>query len=193
MYFIHRFLVVVLLVVPTESYTTTVCKQPRRPCFLNQMSMDINELFEGDVIVLEEANGRPKSLVAVTATKKTLQPLCVRSSSGVEELEEGSIHDIVLYEDEECEPIAMDTVILNADAVVEDVVFTQRCVEDRVTNPHGEHAEGIWGPFPLIPTISTLIPNRFPLPSPSLADVWIVSDPKIIASIWKKTIYLPRR
>ena len=149
--FVDRYLVVVViffLIIRSESFKTwTQIRSQRQPSFLNQLSIDINKLFEGDMIVLEEANGRPRSLAAVTANKMSLQPLCVRSSSGVEELAEGSIHDIILYEDEECEPIAMDTVIMQAGAVVEDVVFTQRCVEDRVTNPHGEHAEGRYIPF----------------------------------------------
>ena len=128
-----------------KTWTHILSRQRRPSSFLPQMSIDINDLFEGDIIVLEGTNNRPRSLAAVTSSKKSLQPLCVRTSSGIDEVEEGgSTQDIVLYEDEECEPIAMDMVLLNADAVVvEDVVFTQRCVEDRVSNPHGEHAEGM--------------------------------------------------
>jgi hypothetical protein len=120
-------------------------------------TLDPSRLFEGDVLVV---NNNPRTLVAVTA-KKTLQPLAIRASSG---LDEGpDIAELVLYEDEERQPLALHDVDVHG--AVADVVFTQRCVEDRVSNPHGEHAE----------------------------DVWVVGDRDVIARIMCADIVLPRR
>ena len=99
------------------------------------------------------------SLAAVTSSRKTLQPLALRTTSG---LDEGGM-EIILYEDEEREPFGITEADLGD--VVDDVVFTQRCVEDRVSNPHGEHAE----------------------------DVWLVSNQNIIKGISTASIILPLR
>jgi hypothetical protein len=122
-------------------------------------NVDVKSLYEGDVIVI--SHNKVVSLAAVTSSK-TLQPLALRQTSRMDELDEGGT-EITLYEDEEQEPFALTGAILGE--VVDDVVFTQRCVEDRISNPHGEHAE----------------------------DVWLVSNQNIIKSISAATIFLPLR
>lgn len=126
----------------------------------SQNNIDIKSLFEGDVVIVSDAK-QMVSLAAVTSSR-TLQPLCLRVTSGIDELEAGG-KEIILYEDEEREPLAVTDVILGE--VIDDVIFTQRCVEDRISNPHGEHAE----------------------------DVWLVANPDIITSISTATIFLPLR
>ena len=123
----------------------------------NNVNIDIKSLFEGDVVVVSHNN--VMSLAAVTSSRKTLQPLALRTTSG---LDEGGM-EIILYEDEEREPFGITEADLGD--VVDDVVFTQRCVEDRVSNPHGEHAE----------------------------DVWLVSNQNIIKGISTASIILPLR
>ena len=114
------------------------------------------------------------SLGVIAPCRSELFPLCVRGgkdirilrqlnltsdseddrSSGLGEL---SIIDIVLYYDD-ASPVAISTggiasmlgkpVKPAVEAVVETVVadacFSQRIVEDRISNPHGEHAEDVW-------------------------------------------------
>ena len=41
-------------------------------------------------------------------------------------------------------PVADSIPVSNIIQVVTDVIYTQRTIEDRVSNPHGEHAEDVW-------------------------------------------------
>ena len=66
-----------------------------------------------------------------------VHPLCLRHSSEESEVDGESI----LFYDEGTDPINIDDVeILNE----VDAIYTQRVVEDRVSNPHGEHSEDAW-------------------------------------------------
>jgi hypothetical protein len=50
--------------------------------------------------------------------------------------------NLELYYFEEIDTIPMNSV--NLVNVVEDAYYTQRIIENRILNPHGEHAEDIW-------------------------------------------------
>lgn len=85
----------------------------------------------------------------------TVHPLCVRN--GDEEATETSLKidkqwiettdkkELVLYYDED-EPKAPLSVLSEDIQKVYDgeVSYTQRVIEDRISNPHGEHAEDLW-------------------------------------------------
>ena len=65
-----------------------------------------------------------------------LHPLCYRSGEDLDDKE------YVLVEDESQDPI-----IIVVDGIVrsiEDVYFSQRPIEDRKLNPHGEHSEDVY-------------------------------------------------
>lgn len=52
--------------------------------------------------------------------------------------------ETILYE-HDTEP----TISINKDNItilytLNDTIYTQRCIEDRISNPHGEHAENVW-------------------------------------------------
>jgi hypothetical protein len=55
---------------------------------------------------------------------------------------EGENDEVFLYynDDEQILPISSVEVV----QLIEDAMYSQRTIEDRVSNPHGEHAEDVW-------------------------------------------------
>lgn len=108
-------------------------------------SYDVKSLFEGDVVFYEmvepsselKQKGGLQSIASVTSSRK-LQPLYRREDREFDEKE------LILYEDTDEEPIPLNNPSINICEVVVGFLYTQRIVEDRVSNPHGEHAEDVW-------------------------------------------------
>ncbi|CAM9356320.1 unnamed protein product [Discosporangium mesarthrocarpum] len=61
----------------------------------------------------------------------TFQPLLTRTATGPQ----------LFFQDEEAEPIASNSPSFRIVRVLDEVWYSQRIVEDRVKNPHGEEAE----------------------------------------------------
>jgi hypothetical protein len=108
-------------------------------------SFDCKSLFEGDVVFYETNSQRSKSqlndgvqsIASVTSCRK-LQPLYRRGDREFDESE------LILYEDTDEEPIPLSDPSIVICEIVDGFLYTQRIVEDRVSNPHGEHAEDVW-------------------------------------------------
>ena len=107
-------------------------------------SYDVKSLFEGDVVFYEmvepsKLNQKDglQSIASVTSSRK-LQPLYRREDREFDEKE------LILYEDTDEEPIPLNDPSIIICEVVVGFLYTQRIVEDRVSNPHGEHAEDVW-------------------------------------------------
>ena len=105
---------------------------------------DFKSLFEGDVVYFEmvetsklQLKDGVQSIASVTSNRK-LQPLYRREDREFDEKE------LILYEDTEEKPISLSDPSIIICEIVVGFLYTQRIVEDRVSNPHGEHAEDVW-------------------------------------------------
>jgi hypothetical protein len=82
-------------------------------------------------------------LGAISGLNK-ISPLCRRP----EEPDAENSPDVMLYYNDDEKEIALSDSSLSVEVevvqVIDDVVYTQRTIEDRVSNPHGEHAEDVW-------------------------------------------------
>ena len=107
--------------------------------------IDRSTLFEGDVVEYSRVPINPTaqmdvpltSLAAVTCNRK-LQPLYRRDS------DTASDDELFLYGDDDEKELVLTDPSITITAVLDDFQYTQRIVEDRVSNPHGEHAEDVW-------------------------------------------------
>lgn len=89
-------------------------------------------LLPGDVIEYKFNDSTSAAIfLGAVLDKNTLHPLCTR--------EHGSLE---LVYDESKPPISFKDVKVGSS--LDDVLWTQRIVEDRVSNPHGEHAEDVF-------------------------------------------------
>lgn len=91
-------------------------------------------------------------LGVITSSKKAVHPLCLRTHS-LDDDKDAEDVDVELFCDDSVPSIAIvsDPVGLQRNrALIVGVVdaslccLSQRIVEDRVSNPHGEHAEDVW-------------------------------------------------
>ena len=105
---------------------------------------DFKSLFEGDVVFYETVEPSKlqlkdgiQSIASVTSSRK-LQPLYRREDREYDEKE------LILYEDTDKEQVSISDPSIVICEVVVGFLYTQRIVEDRVSNPHGEHAEDVW-------------------------------------------------
>jgi hypothetical protein len=79
------------------------------------------------------------SRIGVVYEEGRLHPLCRRP--GDDDFDNDSNEICLFFDDEE------DYVLLSDIAIVsyfEDIVFSQRTIEDRISNPHGEHSEDVY-------------------------------------------------
>ncbi|KAJ1400725.1 hypothetical protein B484DRAFT_241499 [Ochromonadaceae sp. CCMP2298] len=99
--------------------------------------IDIN-VMEWDVVEYQEGEGPSQgtTLGAVVGGGSLVHPLCVREPGS-----EGPDSDFELFFDESLDPVPIDGKVVS---VVNDAFYSQRSIEDRVSNPHGEHAEDMW-------------------------------------------------
>lgn len=101
-------------------------------------------LFQGDVVEYQipielrsDNDKRTHSLAAITNNRK-LQPLYRREA--VDTLSD----EILLFVDDDQGELTLSDPSIIIVALVDEFEYTQRIVEDRVSNPHGEHAEDVW-------------------------------------------------
>lgn len=101
-------------------------------------------LFEGDVVEYQipmklrnKHDSITHSLAAVTYNGK-LQPLYRRESGDT------TSEEILLYADDEQAEMKLNDTSIHIVALMDEFQYTQRIVEDRISNPHGEHAEDVW-------------------------------------------------
>ena len=69
------------------------------------------------------------------------EPLCVQPLCRREE-DDGFFNEMVLIQDE-----SQDSLLIASQdivSIVRDVYFSQRPIEDRILNPHGEHSEDVY-------------------------------------------------
>lgn len=105
---------------------------------------EFQSLHEGDVVLFRDFRegkrqqyGVTRFLAAVTHNKK-LQQLYRRTDGDSSEVE---LH---LYGDDDEAPLDPEDPSIHLTELVDGFQYTQRIVEDRVSNPHGEHAEDVW-------------------------------------------------
>jgi hypothetical protein len=123
----------------------------------------IKDIFEGDIVELKKSN-KDIQLAAVIKVNKDksiiLHPLCLRPSDDIDDNNKDFINissllssfnnqnkEIELYYDETINSISIlyneyDNNIVNV--LRDGVILTQRVIEDRISNPHGEHSEDCW-------------------------------------------------
>ena len=101
-------------------------------------------LFQGDVVEYQirveqrrDKDSCTHSLAAITNNRK-LQPLYRR------EPVDPTCEEILLFVDDDQEEMILSDPSIIIVALVNEFEYTQRIVEDRVSNPHGEHAEDVW-------------------------------------------------
>lgn len=122
----------------------------KRSCLFSKPETDIlkpvdyESLHEGDVVLFLDSRqgkrqlyGPTRFLAAVTHNKK-LQQLYRRTDG-----DSGAV-ELYLYGDDDEEPIDVKDPSISLTELVDGFQYTQRIVEDRVSNPHGEHAEDVW-------------------------------------------------
>lgn len=102
----------------------------------------------GDIIEYSYSEGKERYLGVMTGRDR-LQPLCLRrppeASLGPGEATIDAFDmntTLELFQDEDDEEVSTRGVMIAG--VVEDSFYSQRIVEDRISNPHGEHAEDVW-------------------------------------------------
>lgn len=117
----------------------------------------IKDIFEGDIVELKKS--KDIQLAAVIKVNKDksiiLHPLCIRPSDDIDDNNNDFINisslssnkEIELYYDETINSISIlyneyDNNIVNV--LRDGVILTQRVIEDRISNPHGEHSEDCW-------------------------------------------------
>ena len=141
--------ILILCIFATSSYLSTRTFLKRR-CLLSKSEnsilqpVDFESLHEGDVVLFLDSRieksqqyGPTRFLAAITHNKK-LQQLYRRTDG------DSSAVDLYLYGDDDEEPIDVRDPSVTLTELVDGFQYTQRIVEDRVSNPHGEHAEDVW-------------------------------------------------
>ena len=106
--------------------------------------------FSADDVVIYSPIGDIKNDVdnlrigVVCPHRKIIYPLCCKEEEvQVDEFKQEIL--LNLYYDEILEPYnTCTTPIVSIVGVFNDVQYSQRMIEDRVSNPHGEHAEDVW-------------------------------------------------
>lgn len=92
----------------------------------------------GDVIHYQSFD--MKIGVGVIGTGGEVFPLSKRSN--LESFDTVDDKEVQYVYDEESSPLQQGSFVTKK--VFDEVLLTQRIVEDRVSNPHGEHAEDVW-------------------------------------------------
>ena len=106
--------------------------------------------FSADDVVIYSPIGDIKNDVdnlrigVVCPHRKIIYPLCCKEEEvQVDEFKQEIL--LNLYYDEISEPCNTGTTpSVSIAGVFNDVQYSQRMIEDRVSNPHGEHAEDVW-------------------------------------------------
>jgi hypothetical protein len=131
-------IVTIILLIIVTYFSNAALLQRRHRCPIHDRALSLYGVdgissVEGDIIVYAVAEGEVGLGVLHRGGSK-LSRLMRRGTS-----DDGSI---TLHENEDVPEILVKEVrILN---VLSDVYWTQRIVEDRISNPHGEHAEDVW-------------------------------------------------
>jgi hypothetical protein len=125
---------------------------------INDNDNKVNKLFEGDIV--EFIKGDSRELGAITKVKTngnliTVHPLCLRPSDSIDDINTNNNDDYIiipstldynkdleLYYDDSADSISIE--VNNINVIRDGVILTQRVIEDRISNPHSEHAEDCW-------------------------------------------------
>lgn len=107
----------------------------RLACPIRAIERSNLKLVDGDIVeYVHISDFGPVKVASIEGNK--LYPLCIRSDDSEKE------DMITLCYDETAQYLNIDSV--NITHVYESVHYSQRIVEDRISNPHGEHAEDVW-------------------------------------------------
>jgi len=96
---------------------------------------------ENDVVMFEDGSTRLPQLGVILKGQSSLHPLALRGEQEEAETEQDVLFGLVDVDDEDASIQLSNVRILG---VLEEVLLSQRAVEDRVHNPHGEHAEDVF-------------------------------------------------
>jgi hypothetical protein len=105
-------------------------------------------ITKGDIVeykVMKVDDGKNLGLGLITTIQSCsepflvcVHPLCIRL--GDDEILNDN--EMILIEDENYDSI--EILMTDVVSIVDDVYFSQRPIEDRRLNPHGEHSEDVW-------------------------------------------------
>lgn len=130
------FLLVLSLIHSTyvNSYMSFKNFKPRcfKPSLLSKIE-DREAYAVGDIIAYEVEN---RKAIGVINEKGLIQKLKLRGDD--------DNNSFTFHENDDMDPVSYLTVKIIRKFADSDVYMTQRIVEDRVSNPHGEHAEDVW-------------------------------------------------
>ena len=151
----------VILHILTCSITITYCLNSVRHRYLSKSLFSFYDaLFEGDVVIYSTSDGNTSigSVIGNRSGDILLAPLCkflftyalvlffrilLFPSAGIRENDELN-DETILYEHDTVPSISFKNDNIEILYALNDTIYTQRCIEDRVLNPHGEHAENVW-------------------------------------------------
>ena len=158
------FLLLVMKVILCYKLTIGNDKSRKFHCNTNN-NIWTKDLFEGDIVELKKSN-KDIELAAVIKVNKDksvmLHPLCIRPTEDTDDNDKDFVSisslllsstssnnknkEIELYYDETINSISIlfneyDSII---NIIRDGVSLTQRVIEDRISNPHGEHSEDCW-------------------------------------------------
>ena len=147
--------------------------------------LDKSKLLPDDLIIfssLEEVSDAQHLQVGVICEKgKKLYPLCCKESCLESEVlfvepDRKSV-ELNLFHDEESSPINLDDKSISIFGSLREYQFSQRMIEDRISNPHGEHAEDMWIVQVCVNKSMIQLPsekNKFLLLPLILSEKWII-------------------
>jgi hypothetical protein len=102
---------------------------------------DINDVVEF-VVPGGDSEGDSVYRIGFVDNDKRVYPLCLRRDSESVNGAQKEGADTCLFVNDDCNSWSLHEI--NVTGVVDEVTYTQRVVEDRISNPHGEHSEDVW-------------------------------------------------
>jgi hypothetical protein len=155
-------LLVILLLLPSVlCYIQSFNNKWKKKYYCNtNNNIIIKDVFEGDIVEYKN-NNKDIELAAVIKVNKDksiiLHPLCLRPSDDIDDNNKDFINissllssfnnqnkEIELYYDETINSISINEYDNIINILRDGVILTQRVIEDRISNPHGEHSEDCW-------------------------------------------------
>ena len=97
---------------------------------------------EHDVVIFEQSSTRLPQLGVVLRDRSSLHPLALRGEQEKAETEQDVLFGLVDDDDDDSASIPLANVQVLG--VLDEVLLSQRAVEDRVHTPHGEHSEDVF-------------------------------------------------
>jgi len=105
---------------------------------LNSFKFQVGDVVKYHIIETELKSESRKSFgLGAFLDRNSIQPLCLR-----EEVHDNYGHEISLYYNEDVTGIPVNAIEI--EYILDNAIYTQRTIEDRIANPHGEHAEDVW-------------------------------------------------